>query len=516
MAKNESAVDRVVEKTPWWVVSSFFHLAILMVAGLFFGIQVAAEEDNAVVVSPARRPKPLPVMEPPKIDHFSKKLIEHKEQAENPIIKKAPNEDHPESDEDEKDRKHRGDSSEFDSNRPFLSKASQDAIGTGFTGGGRFGYPSGGNQELTTDGGGDNRTEKAVLSALRWLARHQDRDGSWKAAGYHEECNQVAKFASGPRCQDVPGDPNHDSGVTGLALLAFLGAGYTHQSKNVTYDGIPFGDVVKRGLRWILANQDADGLIGGRVGDRWMYNHLICTLVLTELYGRTEEALLVLEAAQRALDFTIRAQNPEEGWRYTERPGDNDTSVTGWGAMVLKSAELSDLEFPRDQAYAGAMSWFDEVTSRDYYRAGYTFVDSGKTFEIGVNERFDGHPSMTAVAAMSRMFLQKNRRSSEVSLGCSLLVRDLPKWEGDKIDFYYWYYGSLALFQYGGTHWKKWNAAMKEALVPHQNDESKGCRSGSWEPVGRWCRQGARVYSTAINALTLEVYYRYANVFTGR
>ena len=41
MAKNESAVDRVVEKTPWWVVSSFFHLAILMVAGLFFGIQVA-------------------------------------------------------------------------------------------------------------------------------------------------------------------------------------------------------------------------------------------------------------------------------------------------------------------------------------------------------------------------------------------------------------------------------------------------------------------------------------------
>ena len=54
---------------------------------------------------------------------------------------------------------------------------------------------------------------------------------------------------------------------------------------------------------------------------------------------------------------------------------------------------------------------------------------------------------------------------------------------------------------------------MKDALVKNQNVKSTGCKSGSWEPIGRWCPEGGRVYGTAINALTLEVYYRYANVF---
>jgi len=41
-------------------------------------------------------------------------------------------------------------------------------------------------------------------------------------------------------------------------------------------------------------------------------------------------------------------------------------------------------------------------------------------------------------------------------------------------------------------------------------------RQGSWEPDGRWCCKGGRVYATAVNALTLEVYYRYASVFGGK
>ena len=81
---------------------------------------------------------------------------------------------------------------------------------------------------------------------------------------------------------------------------------------------------------------------------------------------------------------------------------------------------------------------------------------------------------------------------------------------------YYWYYASLALFQYDGPSgnvWKQWNEPMKDALVKNQQTPSSGCKNGSWEPVGRWCGEGGRVYATAINALTLEVYYRYANVF---
>ena len=516
MIPDGNKVDQVVEKTPWWVISSFLHLALLMVAGLFFGIQAMAQEDEVVVVSPSRKKVTLPEMERPKIEQISKKLIEHTEQEEDPIIKDAIDSDHPESIDDDTVHQMEGKSLDFNSKNPFKDKAAGDLIGGGATGGGRFGYPRGGSRELTVKGGGDNRTEKAVLAALRWLARHQNLDGSWKVTGYHEECNQVAKYASGPRCVDTPGDASHDTGVTGLSLLAFLGAGFSYQSSE-RYDGINFGDVVKKGLQWLISQQDPDGLVGGRVGERWMYNHLIATLALTEAYGRTGGGVLIQNAAEKALAYTVQAKNPGAAWRYTYRPGDNDSSITGWGAMVLKSAAMANLGSPVAGVSSNVLDWFDEVTSRKgYYDVGYTYADSGKTFEPGRNERFQYHPSMAAVASMSRMFLEKNRRSPAVVGGCNLLIRDLPEWEKDKIDYYYWYYGSLALFQFGGAHWEKWNAAMKEALLPHQNGEDSGCQSGSWDPVGRWSHAGTRVYATAINALTLEVYYRYTNVFTGR
>jgi hypothetical protein len=97
-------------------------------------------------------------------------------------------------------------------------------------------------------------------------------------------------------------------------------------------------------------------------------------------------------------------------------------------------------------------------------------------------------------------------------------VQDLPQWKPNKIDFYYWYYASLALFQYDGPdgpYWKKWNEPMKNALVPNQRSKKDGCPDGSWDPeTERWGFEGGRVYATAINALTLEVYYRYP-VFGG-
>ena len=67
----------------------------------------------------------------------------------------------------------------------------------------------------------------------------------------------------------------------------------------------------------------------------------------------------------------------------------------------------------------------------------------------------------------------------------NLLVSDLPEWKPNKIDFYYWYYASLALFQYDGPEgpmWKKWNEPMKNALVPNQKTGEDGCENGSWDP----------------------------------
>ena len=82
--------------------------------------------------------------------------------------------------------------------------------------------------------------------------------------------------------------------------------------------------------------------------------------------------------------------------------------------------------------------------------------------------------------------------------------------KNDKVDMYYWYYATYAMFQYGGHNWRKWNDAMKKAISDTQR--VGGCADGSWDPVGKWGMVGGRIYATAINALTLEIYYRYAKI----
>jgi hypothetical protein len=76
---------------------------------------------------------------------------------------------------------------------------------------------------------------------------------------------------------------------------------------------------------------------------------------------------------------------------------------------------------------------------------------------------------------------------------------------------YYWYYGTLAIFQVGGEAWKAWNVAMKSAIIDNQRKD--GDFKGSWDPIGPWGREGGRVYSTAVCVMCLEVYYRYSRVF---
>jgi hypothetical protein len=272
---------------------------------------------------------------------------------------------------------------------------------------------------------------------------------------------------------------------------------------------------VKKSLLWLTLHQDPEGCVGER-GQKYMYNHAIAALALSEAYGMTSAAIL-REPAQKAIDFLVAAQNPGKGWRYSSRGGDNDTSVSGWAVMALKSAEISGLSFPA-ASFAGALNWFNEATEQNgYYRTGYNQAGTGKVYVPGKNEQFSDHPSMSAVAVMSRIFIQKKR---EPALGAvNFLVSDLPAWKPGQTDFYYWYYASLALFQYDGPKgpfWAKWNEPMKNAIVPNQKTAAAGCENGSWDPAAdRWGFEGGRVYAAAINCLTLEVYYRYAHVFGG-
>ena len=113
-------------------------------------------------------------------------------------------------------------------------------------------------------GQADAGVEEPVFLALKWLSRHQFEDGSWSAERSDAHCGTLPKYA-GTSCSIKAGEAHWDGGVTGLALLAFLGAGFSHLSKE-THDGICFGDVVRKGLQWMIAQQDPEGCVGFRTG----------------------------------------------------------------------------------------------------------------------------------------------------------------------------------------------------------------------------------------------------------
>ena len=125
---------------------------------------------------------------------------------------------------------------------------------------------------------------------------------------------------------------------------------------------------------------------------------------------------------------------------------------------------------------------------------------------------------MTAVGVLCRLFAGEARSQKEVRDGVRILMKDPPLWREAKgrslstINYYYWYYGSYALFQYGGPEWERWNVAMVKALLDAQRRDAALEEDGSWDPIDEWGPAGGRVYSTALCAMTLEVYYRYLRV----
>jgi hypothetical protein len=511
-AEPESPILKAAQKTPWWFISVGLHALAVLILAVMVVIGPAEERIDIFEVGPPQPRLPVPDNFDPPVHALIPIIDPDAPPVENPIETR----ERDKSNEDP-DREIFGNvkgNPEFETKSPFDSKNRVDSIGMRNTGSGRKGGPFGGRKLREGKGPAGPRarpeTEKAVLSALLWLARHQSPDGSWAVQGHTAQCK-------GKACSPNPSEASadFDTGVTGLALLAFLGAGYSHLSRD-THEGLCFGDVVKKALQWTLNRQDAEGFFGSRLGHKAMYNHAIAALAVCEAYGLSGSALFQ-ENAQRSIDALVAAQNPGKGWRYTPRSGDSDTSVTGWAVMALKSAELSGLSLP-PASYAGARAWLDEVTETDYGRAGYTHRGTGKVY-CPHNAHFDHQEALTAIAVMSRIFIDRNPADANLRNGAHLIARDIPSWDGPRIDFYAWYYQALALFQVDGPSgplWSKWNKGMVEALVKPQNAPSSGCKSGSWEPVDRWSCEGGRVYATAINALTLEVYYRYDRVFTGK
>jgi hypothetical protein len=332
--------------------------------------------------------------------------------------------------------------------------------------------------------GGSAATEAAVSAALRWLATHQSANGRWDASDFGAGRELKAQG------QDRKGAGNEaDTGVTGLALLAFLGAGHTHQHG-------AYAESVAKGLDYLVAIQGANGNLAGKAETfAFMYCHGMAALALSEAYAMTGDERLHAPVS-RAVGFTLAAQHRTQGgWRY--RPGDQgDTSQLGWQLMVLKSAELAGLPLPQPSR-DGMIRYLKSVATGSHGGlAGYRPGEATSR-------------TMTAEALVCRQFLGMSRRNAAGEEAGDYLLEELPG--NGPANFYYWYYATLGLYQLQGTHWRSWNDALTVVLVGGQRKD--GDLAGSWDPDPVWGGHGGRVYSTALGALCLEVYYRFLPLY---
>jgi hypothetical protein len=335
--------------------------------------------------------------------------------------------------------------------------------------------------------GGTSASEAAVATGLKWLAEHQLDDGSWSFD--HTLCK-----ACGGKCSQPGTMAECRTGATGLALLAYLGGGHTHEKGNYTRQ-------VRRGLEALVKHGklnndgfDLRGELSESNKHAAYYAHGIATIALCETMALTRDPRY-RSVAQNAVKFIVSTQDPKGGgWRYEPRQA-GDTSVIGWQVMALKSAQNANLKLP-SSAFKGADLFLDSVQSEK--GAKYAYQDP-----------MSPTPTTTAVGLLCRMYLGWDRQQKNLQDGIAYLDETKPS----PNNMYYNYYATQVLHHWGGEEWTRWNTVLRDRLVQTQHQVKDGHLAGSWDVADPHGGAGGRLYMTCLAVMTLEVYYRHLPIY---
>ncbi len=344
----------------------------------------------------------------------------------------------------------------------------------GSVGGGLQGRRAERRAALVASRGGNGASELAVERGLRWLMAHQMPDGSWRFD------HTQARFCQG-QCRD-PGQVGSTTASTALALLPFLGAGYTHREG-------PYQDTVRRGL-YYLTGRMVIGRHGGDLQEGTMYAQGLATIAICEALAMTGDDSLA-PYAQEALRFIVHAQHAGGGWRYLPgQPG--DTTSLGWQLMALKSGQLAGLRVA-SPAWSMSNQFLDSVQ-----------VDRGAGY--GYQSRRDA-PTTSAIGLLCRMYLGWPRSHPALNRGAARLAQHGPAPD----NMYFNYYATQVLAHLDGPAWPDWNQKLRDHLIATQSDA--GHEAGSWRFTDPKTSQAGRLYDTTMAILTLEVYYRHLPLY---
>ncbi len=357
----------------------------------------------------------------------------------------------------------------------------------------------------------DLRTRAAAGAAIAWLRGSQREDGLWSGGTLHAMC-RVDGCTAGKHSR-------FEIGVTGLATLALLGTGSTHE------DG-EHAEAVADALRALIAAQDAQGCFGSRTVAHCPYNHALATMAVAEAYWLSRDPEL-RPAVENARDFALachlsRVQTLEDyklGWRYAGVRGDCDSSATAYLLIALATTRLSGVPVD-DKVFDRADEWYSRMRTLDPPgRIGYT-RRGGPDARFGHDyHAFTTDEPANMLAGVAERYPTKFSRSSTatsllawtLSLGDPQAVRWMAKEldgalpptpsEAGYVDLHTALYGLVVLAQHRPNG--KWTKAVRTALIETQIAD--GDHAGSWPPeIDPWGEAGGRVYVTAMGALAIQ------------
>jgi hypothetical protein len=322
--------------------------------------------------------------------------------------------------------------------------------------------------ERLAQNGGTPACEDAVVNALRWLQKTQEKDGSWTGG--------------------------NKGAMTGFALLAYLGHCETPLSEE-------FGETVLNAIVYLveLGNKNNGRLATSDAqSNHWVYEHGIATYALAEAYTFCSQLGLTIpdldKVTRKAGDMIVNGQGQSGGWvyRYADTTG-GDNSVGFWQIQALKACKHTGL--------------WDEGELRKPARKALDWLESvqGSNGAIGYRNDSNRSPGLTGGGVLAFQMWGKGT-GSEVRKGVDYIDKHTDfKWgEGEAGNLYYHYYNAQAMINFGGTKWTKYNKLFRDPLLKAQ------AKDGSWPMGGKIPHGSVNTHmKTCLATMMLEVYYRF-------
>lgn len=311
-------------------------------------------------------------------------------------------------------------------------------------------------------------TRAAIERGLSYLARTQNRDGSWRTNG-----------SSG----------HYPVAMTALAGTALLASGSTPTQG-------PYAKHVSSAITFLIKSARSDGLIAQiEEENHCMHGHGFALLFLALCYGMEEDPqrqVQIRTVLQRAVELTASSQSAAGGWLYTPESRADEGSVTVTQVQALRACRNVGIAVPK-RVIDHAMDYLKKSSN----------PDGGIRYQV--SDTGPSRPAITAAAVVC-WFSAGEYDNRDALKALEFVQKQLSPSQADASHYFghYFYahlYMSQAMFMHSESFWQSYYPPIRDTLLGLQSSD------GSWDGdhVGT-------TYGTAVALIILQLPYKYLTI----